>query len=258
MSSWYTTYQFGTQWWCRETNTWNQYFWEYKRQFRDTVDEYLNNSGDMFIWNWPIAISNNTWVQELYLINNTWDHRIFFKREYITGVDLNWDWFFTWQKEWLYSIKMLKLKWFDAGQNHNFKTWSLNWWVYDWFIDTRACDIEQGFVCGGDALWSWEFSGYKLPYDINDGRVDITDNSITISSRNLEIYPSKDPYLATEDYSSQIDPFMKINFTINYYGWQSNEETTLQTSIWFKSPYFNFKKEEVINPDIPHVCGDWW
>jgi hypothetical protein len=56
-----------------------------------------------------------------------------------------------------------------------------------------------------------------LPIDENDGWVNITDPKVTISDRNFEIYPVKDPYLAQNDYANLIDPFIKVNMTANLY-----------------------------------------
>jgi hypothetical protein len=145
LSWWYTVYPLNPIWSSCVGSIKNQCFWEYKFQFRDITDWYLNNGNDAFVWEWPIAIAKNTWVQELYLINKDWDHRVYFRRKLLTGIDLNWDWLSTGKNESLYTIQTLKLKWFDAGIWNNFNTWY--WWVYDWFIDTRACDAEAGFAC---------------------------------------------------------------------------------------------------------------
>lgn len=254
--SWYQSFLIGSQWWCRENLTWNQYYGEYKRQFRDTTDEYLNDWNDLFTGIWPIAIAQNTWVQELYLINKSWDSRVLFRRKYITGFDIDWDWFFTWDKEWLYSIQTLKLKWFDAWLNHNFDTWWSNWWVYDSFIDTRACDTQAWFVCAWYSIWNWEYSWYNLPADVDDGWVDITDSSVTISSRNFEIYPAKDPYLAKDDIDNLLDPFVKIILAANVYKSQIDENIILQTSIWFKNRYFNFPRQNILE-NVLWTCWDW-
>lgn len=226
--------------WCAQTGS--QYFFTYKWQFRDISDSNLNNSDDVFLWKWPIAISNNTWVQELYLISKSWDHRIFFRRKFITWVDLNWDWNINWKNESLYVLQMIKLKWFDAGINHNFDSWNIS--TYNWFIDTRACDIDNWFDCNGTGVWNWEFSWYNLALDWDDGRVNITDSKITISDWNMEIYPAKDPYLSKNDTWYLVDPFIKISLIAHIYWYQLNDEINIQTSIWFKNSYFNFEKIE--------------
>ena len=229
--------------WC--VQTWKQNFWQYNRQFRDTKDSHLNNGDDIFTGRWPVAIAQNTWVQELYLINNDWDHRVYFRRKLLTWVDLNWDWGSTWKNEGLYTIQTLKLKWFDAGEGHNFDTWPSNWWVYDWFIDTRACDADAWFVCNWSGLWIGEYSWYNLPLDVDDGRVDITNPKITVSDWNFELYPAKDPYLAKKETWYLLDPFVKVNLTTNIYGKQVEDEITLQTSLSFKNSYHNFEMEDL-------------
>jgi len=249
LSGWFYSWPYYWPMWLEFKNhlgcsvSWLQYFGEYKRQFRDIEDWYLNNWDDTFLMEWPIAIWQNTWVQELYLINQDWDHRVFFRRKFITWTDLNWDWDLTWKNESLYTIQTLKLKWFDAGTWHNFDTWY--WWVYDWFIDTRACDVEAGFVCSWSIVLTGDTFEYRLPADIDDGRVDITDSRVTVSDWNFELYPAKDPYLAKNDYQYLFDPYAIVNITTNIYWKKTDEEITLQTSMSFKNSYHNFDTKEL-------------
>jgi len=239
IQSWYNYYTIGITW-CIQP--WSQAFGQYKYQFRNITDSNLNNWDDVFLWTWPVSVYHNTWVQELYLINNDLDHRIFFRRYFLTWVDLNWDWLLTWKNESLYTIQILKLKWFDAGTWHDFDTWNI--FTHNWFIDTRACDYDNWFICSWDSIWSWIYSWYNLPSNSNDGRVNLTDPKITISDRNIQVHPAKDPYLATNESEYLLDPYIKINLTANIYWQYSSEEITLQTSIWFKNSYFNFEKIE--------------
>jgi hypothetical protein len=44
--------------------------------------------------------------------------------------------------EFLYTIQILKLRAFDAGDHHNFDSASSSG-IYDGIIDTWACDIAQ-------------------------------------------------------------------------------------------------------------------
>lgn len=226
--------------WCAQTGL--QYFLTYRWQFRDIVDSDLNNWDDEFLWKWPISVSNNTWVKELYLISKSWDYRVFFRRKFMTWVDLNWDWSFTWKNESLYTLQILKLRWFDAGFSHDFDVSKVS--TQNWFIDTRACDIDNWFDCNWSGVWDLEFSWYKLASNIYDGRVDMTNHKITISDWNIEVYPAKDPYLSKNDSWYLVDPFIKISLVANIYWEQINDEINLQTSIWFKNSYFNFEKVE--------------
>ncbi|HRX63984.1 MAG TPA: BspA family leucine-rich repeat surface protein, partial [Candidatus Absconditabacterales bacterium] len=219
----------------------SQYFGEYKRQFRDIVDSNLNNGDDVFFGTGPVAIINNTGVQELYLINKKGDHRIFFRRKSYTGDNAR------------YSIQMLKLKGFDAGTGHDFSTGG-NWGVHDCFVDTRACDAEAGFVCSGDIVLTGDDIEYRLPADIDDGRVDITDADITVSSRNFELYPSKDPYLAQNDRDAQIDPYVQINLKIEPVVAIQDQQIELSTTLGFKSSYFNFASQTGFT--IPEFSGE--
>lgn len=50
-----------------------------------------------------------------------------------------------------YTLQILKLKGFDAGNNHDFNT-DTSSGVYDGKIDTRACDYAQGFICNGSGI----------------------------------------------------------------------------------------------------------
>lgn len=233
----YNYYNITTNW-CIQS--WIQKFGQYTYQFRNITDWMLNNWNDVFLWAWPISVHHNTWVQELYLINNNWDHRVFFRRHFVTWVDLNWDWFITWKNESLYTIQILKLKWFDAWGSHNFD--SPDQFTNDWFIDTRACDYSNWFICSWSSIWSWIYSWYNLPSDSDDGRVNLIDAKITISDWNIEVRPVKDPYLAVNEPEHLLDPYITIALTANIYWHDSNEEISLQTSIWFKNSYFNRKE----------------
>jgi len=223
--------------WC--VQSWEQAFLQYKYQFWNIADSTLNNWNDIFLWTWPLAVYDHTWIQELYLINKDWDHRVFFRRKYLTWVDLDWDWSFTWKNESQYTIQILKLKWFDIWTGHNYDP---DLFVENWFIDTWACDYDNWFICSWEAIWSWLFSWYKLPIDSNDGWVDLINSKITISDRNIEVWPAKDPNLAINEAEYLLDPYIKINLIANIYWYDSNEEITLQTSIWFKNSYFNRKE----------------
>ncbi len=222
-----------TDWWCEYE--WNQKYGEYYFQHRKLTDlENLNSSQNSWgnMKNWPIAISPNTWLEYLYLISPNWTERYYFRRIFKTWVDLDGIAGFSWKNESLYIIQMLKLKWFDAWQNHDFKSR----WAFDGFIDTRACDYSQWFSCKGTEVITW----YKLPVDFDDWRVDITSRKVTVNDFKIDIYPNKDPYLATKDTDNLYDPYIKISFTMNMYGQVSSEEITLSTTLSLKNSYSKF------------------
>ncbi|MBQ2600009.1 hypothetical protein II582_01175 [bacterium] len=57
----------------------------------------------------------------------------------------------------------------------------------------------------------------RLPLDRDDGRIDLTDEKVTVSDMKIDIYPNKDPYIATNDDDARHDPYIKISFTMNMY-----------------------------------------
>ncbi len=221
--------------WCEVTHDHlNQQYLEYYFQHRKITDSANLNSkanSGTFQWMWPVAISPNTWLDYLYLINWNWDERYYFRRIYVTWIDLNHDWL-TWINEELYKVQMLKLKWYDAWVWHDFETR----WAYDWFIDTRACDKSKWFNCTGQIVENWS----QLPIDENDWRIDITSDRVTVSDMKIDIYPIKDPYLVINEEEYKIDPYAKISFTMNIYWEESNDEITLSTTLWFKNSYRRF------------------
>lgn len=235
---WYNHYSLSDSNWCIQS--WVQKFLQYQYQFWNIIDSTLNDWNDVFLWTWPTSIYHNTWVQELYLINKEWNHRIFFRKKLLTLIDLNWDWLYTWKNESQYTIQILKLKWFDLWNSHNIE--NSDQFTEDWFIDTWACDYSNWFICSWESIWSWMLSWYKLPIDSYDGRVNLTNSKITISDRNIELWPAKDPYLAINEPEHLLDPYITIALTANIYWYDSNEEISLQTSIWFKNSYFNRKE----------------
>lgn len=206
--------------WC--LNTGKQSFWQYFRQFRDVkkdVDSTLgswNDDDDENVMKWPNAIENPTDVKELYLISQEGTERIFIRRKLIESWDWNNDLIISWDSEKLYTLEILKLKWFDAGNNHDFDIQNSSW-VYDGKIDTRACDYAQGFICNGSWLGTL-YDNYRLPQNQDDGRVSLFQKSITISDRSISIYPTKNPtYALTED-NVQINPYFTLNITSKLYG----------------------------------------
>ena len=225
--NWYNIYQRENEtWWC--FSWWNQKYWEYQFQHRSLVTWDLNNKANS--WSnmkmWPIAISPNTWRDYLFLISPEWDERYYFRRVFKT-----WD-NSTWKNNNLYTIQMLKLKWFDAWTWHDFNSW----WAYDWFIDTWACDFSQWFSC----YW-WEVTrGFDIPWSWDDWWVDITTDRVTVNDFRVDIYPPKDPYLVGNETWYVEDPYIKISLTMNVYGKATNDELTLSTTYSLKNSYTRF------------------
>jgi len=229
-----------------------QSFWEYYRQFRDiknnvdNVASALWDEDDEDIMKWPEAIENATWVQELYLISQDGKQRIYFRRALVESGDRNHDIIISWDTEKLYTIQILKLRWFDAWNNHDFDITNSSW-VYDGKIDTRACDYAQWFICSWSNLWTI-YSWYRLPADANDGRVNLFEKNLTTSNRNLTIYPTKNPYYALAEDSVQINPYFTISLRNKLYWsiwqkklWLTNSiddfQLNLQTTFNTKNNY---------------------
>lgn len=210
--------------WC--INLWQQSFGQYRRQFRDvknnadSVPWARNDDDDENVLKWPDAIDNSTGAKELYLISQDGQSRVFIRRILVESWDRNHDENISGDSENLYTLQIIKLRWFDAGNNHDFDT-SNSSWVYDGKIDTWACDYAQWFICNGESV-SGIYQEYKLPSDQNDGRVNLLQKNITISDRNLVIYPTKNPQYALAEDNAQINPYFTMNFTSKLYGsiWQ--------------------------------------
>ncbi len=206
--------------WC--LLTWYQSFGEYTYQFYNMKKDadrdglVVGDSDDTDLWQGPIGIPNTTWVQELYLISPDHTNRVFIRRALISSGDWNKDGLVTGDNEFWYTLQILKLKWFDAGNNHNFDP-STSSWVYDGKIDTWACDYAQWFICN----WSWIgnlYSWYRLPADSNDWWINLFDKNLTVTNRNIAIYPDKNPDYAWWDTVVQINPYFTIWLTTKLYG----------------------------------------
>lgn len=207
--------------WC--TNTGWQSFGQYLRQFRDVKNDAdkvpwaRNDDDDENVMKWPSAIADADNTQELYLISQDGKSRIFFRRALVESWDRNKDTaIWSGDNEKRYTLQMLKLKWFDAGNNHNFNV-DTSSGVYDGNIDTRACDYAQGFICNGSWIWQL-YSWYKLASGTDDGWVNLFQKNITISNRNLIIYPTKNPQYALAENDVQINPYFTLNLTNKLYG----------------------------------------
>jgi len=209
--------------WSGCLNTGKQSFGQYYRQFRDVknnVDSIpwaWNDDDDENVMKWPSAIEDKNNIQELYLISQDGASRIFIRRALLESGDRNNNGITgDTDSEKLYTLQILKLKWFDAGNNHDFDIQNSSG-VYDGKIDTRACDYAQGFICNGSGI-SDLYTGYKLPEHSDDGRVNLFQKNITISDRNVIISPNKNPQYALREDTVQINPYFTINFTSKLYG----------------------------------------
>ncbi len=235
--------------WCLSTGqqSFGQYFWQF-RDVKNDVDSIAgawNDDDDENIMKWPSAIENTNNVQELYLISQDGTSRILIRRKLIESWDWNNDWIISWDSEKLYTLEILKLKWFDAGNNHDFDINNSSG-VYDGKIDTRACDYTQGFICNGSGI-HWMYSGYNLPLNENDGRVNLFQKNITISNRSISISPNKNPQYALAENNTQINPYFTLNFTSKLYGQIRQKrlgmasidefQTTIQTTFNTKNFY---------------------
>ncbi|MFA7298816.1 MAG: type II secretion system protein [Candidatus Absconditabacterales bacterium] len=205
-------------------NTGQQSFGQYRWQFwdvrknADSVPGAWNDDDDENVMKGPSAIDNATGTQELYLISQDGKSRIFIRRALLESGDFNNDGVVgSGDSEKRYTLQILKLIGFDAGNNHDFDVNNSSG-VYDGKIDTRACDYAQGFICNGTEINTILYSGFKIPSDQDDGRVDLFQKNITISDRNLTIYPTKNPQYALAENQVQINPYFIINITSKLYG----------------------------------------
>lgn len=236
--------------WCLHTG--KQSFGQYYRQFWDTKNNaipkkmWYTDEDDENLMTWPEAIHDHMNIAELYLISQQWDSRIFFRRTLVASRDWNKDTITgNTSSETKYVMQILQLRWFDAGENHDFNSNEYSG-VYDGHIDTRACDYAKWFICQGQnigGVYSW----YHLPADQDDGRVDFTHSDTTLKYRNIRISPTKNPNYAWAESQVQINPYFTIGYTNGLYGqhrqkrlWTediSAYETSTQTTFNIKNRY---------------------
>ncbi len=205
--------------WCWDNDEilWNpQSFWQYAENFIDIETIWDWEQVDM--WAWPDAIAVNTWVQELYLISWDWNQRLLIRRALVGSWNYSWEW--VWQEDIdrLYTLQMLRLRWFDAWEEHCFDPDCSEEWRHDWNVDTWACDYAQWFECSWDAVW-WAYSWYNLPEDKDDWWVNIFSDEITVNEWNIEIFPVKKPDLARDMDDYQLSPYIRLNIDTRLYWW---------------------------------------
>lgn len=196
-----------------------QLFWDMKN---DTDGQTIAEGKPTEVWDsddrdegtGPVAIWAPEDIQELYLISHDGTRRLFLRKNLKTFKDSKWE------ISTGYTIQMLKLRWFDAGRAHLFDAGNDNE-VYDWQIDTWACDAGQKFSCGWDEIpnYSW----YRLPSNSDDGWIDLFDDTLNIVNWNIQISPVKNPDYAWAEENQQINPFVQISLTagLNEHLWAS-------------------------------------
>ena len=203
-----------------------QSYWQYAALFTD-ANETISDEDDEELWcllkNWnktshkceydnidAIADANN--IKELYLISHDWKRRLYFRRKNVADPT----------KEPHYKIQILRLRWFDAWEKHSFDdTTSSNKWLYDWVLDTRACDYSMWFEPDDKTdrqNVGWAYSGYYLPKEKDDCWVDFTQWSTNVSDWQISISPIGDADLYWADQSRQINAYMRI-MTVNSIYW---------------------------------------
>ncbi|UFX83056.1 type II secretion system protein [Candidatus Absconditicoccus praedator] len=205
----------------READEGKQSFGQYEKQFMDVGTDVSGAGGivgdhdDLDVGLGPISVADNENTQELYLISDTGDERLFIRRKKVDSMD-DTGRFDNLEEDDdianLYTLQMLRLRGFDAGEEHDFDSDG----TYDGQINTWACDYGQGFECNGSAVGD-PYNNYKLPEDEDDGWVNIFGDEITVTDWNLEIYPTKDPNLSWNDDDTQINPYVKINLQTKLY-----------------------------------------
>ncbi len=185
-----------------------QSYWQYAALFTDAHD-YISDEDDEELWyllnNNVNAIADANDIQELYLISHDWKRRLYFRRKNVETDP---------EKEPHYKIQILRLRWFDAWEKHSFAdTSTSNKWLYDWVLDTWACDTSMWFI------WTWAsiggaYADYKLPSNQDDCWVDFTQWSTNVPDWKIAISPvwDADLYWAKED--KQINAYMRI-MTVN-------------------------------------------
>ncbi len=205
----------------------HQSFGEYHKNFfdvnenADTITWAVNDDDDEDLWKWPIAIWDNEHVQELYLISKDNRKRIFIRRALISSGDFDWTGWADKDSEKRYTLQILKLRWFDIWDDH-FLDNTNNHWAHDWQIDTRTCDYSNWFLCQWNNIWI-VYSWYNLPKNVNDWRINMFAWNITLSKRNIKIYPTSSPFYSRSNPNFQINPYITVSFQVKLY-WKQRFE----------------------------------
>lgn len=213
--------------WCYQTTAWAQSFWQYQISYLDVKSDadwasadpasnVLFDDDDLKQWLWPIAIGDNTNIKELYLISKDKKHRTFIRRSLVSSWDFDRNWIVDKNIDKLYTLQILRLRGYDAWNNHQWDGSSAEWYQ-DWIIDTWVCDSEKWFVCHwNQVMINWK--PYNLPADQNDWWANMLDWSISLNNLTFQIYPVKDPKVAWWEENIQVNPYFSVNFSSNLYG----------------------------------------
>ena len=194
------------------------YYQSYGQYAQQHIDVWADTNADGFfiwdtddisVWMWPIATPDN--IQELYMIDEEKSQRIFIRRVLTQTGDWNQDGVRDSENESTYALQILKLYGLDAWSDHWYTVGMTG--VLDGVVDTRVCDTQEWFICSGTAL-GWLFSWFSIPQDENDGRVTLTDDTVSIRDRHIRIYPQQDPYLATQESDALFAPVVTIDVVI--------------------------------------------
>lgn len=197
--------------WCpvvvRSASCWmkwdKQSFGQYKTFFIDAGSNKCLKTDDEDLWdlvNTNIeAIRDADNIQELYFISNDGKRRLYFRRKLVAQNSGYAQ----------YKVQMIRLRWFDAWEKHDFLMTDGNEWLYDWQIDTWACDTSMWFVWRWQSV-SWAYSDYHLPENGDDCWVDLTYWSTSVYTWNISISPLGDPNLFWADPDRQVNPYVEI------------------------------------------------
>ncbi len=226
---------------CGKFWKWQSY-WQYAALFTDAHD-YTSDEDDEELWYLlnvdenVDAIKDGDDIQELYLISHDWKRRLYFRRKNIAADG----------EAPHYKIQILRLRWFDAWKKHSFWETDNNEGLYDWKIDTWACDYSMWFECGWSSV-GWAYVDYNLPENEEDGWVDFTQWSTNIKSWKIAISPIWDADLYRAKQEKQVNAYMRI-MTVNSIYWPAlfpegsipdsikEFEVPLQTTINMKDFY---------------------
>ncbi len=196
----------------------------------------VGDADDRDLGVWSTAIWDPDNVQELYLISHDKTKRVFLRRKFnpYTEKEAQQYW-----SSWYYTVQILKLRWFDAWNLHSYKNPTEDLWVFDWQIDTWACDAWQYFTCHWSGIsYPWGIA-YNLPANIDDWWVNLFDEKLNILSWNIEAYPVKDQELAWKEVNQHINPYFKITFT----AWLSDH--LFSNRNWWGTWWFKYSLENI-------------